>query len=106
MAPVPDRQDAYLPSKEIFPMLTSLRLQNFRCFEGLSLDIGPGLNLFLGGNGQGNTTILEGACLLMRLQSQRSGSLAPVLPLGTQPLRARGTSPPHAPPSRSPALRP
>ena len=50
-------------------MLTSLRLHNFRCFEGVSVDIGPGLNLFLGGNGEGKTTVLEGACVLLRLQS-------------------------------------
>src|SRR5438132_4840544 len=29
-------------------MLTNLRLRNFRCFEGVSIDIGPALNLFLG----------------------------------------------------------
>ena len=71
-------------------MLTSLRLHNFRCFEGLSVDIGPGLNLFLGGNGEGKTTILEGACVLLRLQSQRSASLVPVIQIGKKSFGVRG----------------
>jgi len=71
-------------------MLTSLRLHNFRCFEGVSVDIGPGLNLLLGGNGQGKTTILEGACVLLRLQSQRSASLAPVIQIGKKSFSVRG----------------
>jgi len=86
-------------------MLTSLRLQNFRCFEGLSVDIGPGLNLFLGGNGQGKTTILEGACVLMRLQSQRSGSLAPVIQIGKKSFAVRGRFEQHELEFRYHALR-
>jgi DNA replication and repair protein RecF len=71
-------------------MLTSLRLHNFRCFEAVALDIGHGLNLFLGGNGEGKTTILEGACVLLRLQSQRSASLAPVIEIGKKSFGVRG----------------
>ena len=71
-------------------MLTALRLHNFRCFEGVSVDIGRGLNLFLGGNGEGKTTILEGACVLLRLQSQRSASLAPVIQIGKKSFVVRG----------------
>ena len=86
-------------------MLTSLRLQNFRCFEGVSVDIGPGLNLFLGGNGQGKTTILEGACVLMRLQSQRSASLAPVIQIGKKWFGVRGKFEQHELEFRYRALR-
>src|SRR6059058_585551 len=71
-------------------MLTSLRLRNFRCFEGVLIDIGPAFNLFLGANGEGKTTILEAACILLRLQSQRSSSLAPVIQIGKKFFEVRG----------------
>src|SRR5437773_7319349 len=71
-------------------MLTNLRLRNFRCFEGVSVDIGPAFNLFLGANGEGKTTILEAACILLRLQSQRSASLAPVIQIGKKSFEVRG----------------
>jgi DNA replication and repair protein RecF len=71
-------------------MLTNLRLRNFRCFEGVSVDIGPAFNLFLGANGEGKTTILEAACVLLRLQSQRSSSLAPVIQIGKKDFEVRG----------------
>ena len=53
-------------------MLSSLRLQNFRCFESLSIDLGEGSALFIGDNAQGKTSILEAVCVLMRLHSPRS----------------------------------
>src|SRR5437773_10968816 len=71
-------------------MLTNLRLRNFRCFEGVSIDIGPALNLFLGANGEGKTTILEAACILKRLKSQRSSSLAPVIQIGKKFFEVHG----------------
>jgi len=71
-------------------MLTSLQLRNFRCFEGVSIDIGPAFNFFLGANGEGKTTILEAACVLLRLQSQRSSSLAPVIQIGKKFFQVSG----------------
>ena len=71
-------------------MLTSLRLRNFRCFEGVSIDIGPGFNFFLGANGEGKTTILEAACVLLRLQSQRSSLLAVVIQIGKKFFQVSG----------------
>ena len=63
-------------------MLTDLQLRNFRCFESLAVELAPSLNLFLGRNGQGKTSILEAACVLLRLQSQRSATLAAAVRFG------------------------
>jgi DNA replication and repair protein RecF len=86
-------------------MLTSLRLRNFRCFEGVAIDIGPGFNLFLGANGEGKTTILEAACVLLRLQSQRSSSLVPVIQIGKKFFEVRGKFDEHELEFRYNALR-
>ncbi len=56
-------------------MLRELRLHDFRCFEQLVLEPAPGLNFIIGPNAQGKTSILEAACILLRLQSPRAGSL-------------------------------
>src|SRR5438874_9167885 len=86
-------------------MLTNLRLRNFRCFEGVSVDIGPAFNLFLGPNGEGKTTILEAACVLLRLQSHRSSSLAPVIQIGKKFFEVRGRYEEHELEFRYSALR-
>ena len=77
-------------------MLTDLQMQNFRCFDSLALQLESGFNFFVGANGQGKTSILEAACVLLRLQSQRSSSLAPLIKLGEKSLLVAGRCDDHA----------
>jgi DNA replication and repair protein RecF len=71
-------------------MLAELRLRNFRCFESLAVEFAPGFNFYIGRNGQGKTSILEAACVLLRLQSQRSSTLAPVVRFGEKAFGVSG----------------
>jgi DNA replication and repair protein RecF len=57
-------------------MLRDLRLHHFRCFNHLIFEPAPGLNLITGANAQGKSSLLEAACVLLRLQSPRSASLS------------------------------
>jgi DNA replication and repair protein RecF len=57
-------------------MLRDLRMHDFRCFEQLVFEPSPGLNFITGSNAQGKSTLLEAACVLLRLQSPRASSLA------------------------------
>jgi DNA replication and repair protein RecF len=56
--------------------LHSLKLRHFRCFEAFEAEFRPGLNLIVGPNARGKTTLLEAACILLRLQSPRVTKLA------------------------------
>jgi DNA replication and repair protein RecF len=64
-------------------MLRDLRLRDFRCFNELLFEPSAGLNLIVGQNAQGKTSLLEAACVLLRLQSPRSSSLAEAVRFGT-----------------------
>ena len=63
-------------------MLTSLKLRDFRCFAALEAEFAPGANVIVGPNAQGKTSLLEAACVLLRLQSPRSAALGPLVRLG------------------------
>ncbi len=60
-------------------MLRLLKLRDFRCFETLSCEPQPGLNFFIGPNAQGKTSLLESACVALRLASPRVTTLAPLV---------------------------
>src|SRR5258708_33604098 len=87
-------------------MLAELQLRNFRCFESLSVEFAPGFNFFIGRNGQGKTSILEGACGLLRLQSQRSSTLAPAVRFGEKAFGVSGRVEDHRLEFRYSTLRP
>ena len=63
-------------------MLTDLRLHDFRPFPGLEFHPVPGANFLVGPNAQGKTSILEAACLLLRLQSPRTNTLSECVRFG------------------------
>jgi DNA replication and repair protein RecF len=56
-------------------VLTHLSVRHFRCFETLACDFVPGMNVFIGANAQGKTSLLEAACVMARLQSPRTSRL-------------------------------
>ena len=55
-------------------MLTELTVRNFRCFEQARLDLHPASTILIGSNAQGKTSLIEAACVLLRLQSPRTSS--------------------------------
>jgi DNA replication and repair protein RecF len=55
--------------------LSRLRLLSFRIFHEASVELLPGVNLVLGKNGQGKTSLLEAIATLALTRSPRSGSL-------------------------------
>ncbi len=76
-------------------MLSDLQLRNFRCFESIAVEFAPGFNFILGANGRGKTTLLEAACVLLRLQSQRSPGLAPAIRIGQRAFVLAGRADEH-----------
>ncbi|HEX8678880.1 MAG TPA: DNA replication and repair protein RecF [Chthoniobacterales bacterium] len=76
-------------------MLSELKLRTFRCFDALRVELAAA-NFFIGDNGQGKTSILEAACVLLRLQSQRSATLAPVIKVGQKSFGVSGRYDDHA----------
>jgi len=86
-------------------MLAELQLKNFRCFESLGIELAPGFNFFVGRNGQGKTSILEAACVLLRLQSQRSSTLLPIVRFGEKAFGVSGRRENHLLEFRYSALR-
>jgi len=62
-------------------VITTLRLQNFRCFDALALAFPESGAIIVGANAQGKTSILEAVCVLVRLHSPRSSRMGRILKL-------------------------
>jgi DNA replication and repair protein RecF len=75
--------------------LRDLQLRNFRCFDSFGIEFAPGFNYIIGPNGRGKTSLLEAACVLLRLQSQRSPSLAPTVQIGSRSFLLSGHAAGH-----------
>jgi DNA replication and repair protein RecF len=71
-------------------MLTKLKVAQFRCFETHEVCLEPGINLIVGPNARGKTSLLEAACVLLRLQSPRTPRLGEIIRHGQRGLLADG----------------
>lgn len=70
--------------------LSQLTLREFRCFESLCYEPGPSLNFITGPNAQGKTSILEAACMLLRLRSPRTSNNAEMVRFGGEGFALEG----------------
>lgn len=56
--------------------LSVITLRDFRCFERADFAPSPGLNLLAAPNASGKSSLLEAICVVLRLQSPRTSTLA------------------------------
>jgi DNA replication and repair protein RecF len=66
--------------------LETLRIQHLRCLTDVDLALADGINLFVGANGAGKTSVLEAAFLLSHARSFRSGARDALLQRGASGL--------------------
>ncbi len=71
-------------------MLSELALRDFRCFSTCQLDLHPETTLLVGRNAQGKTSLLEAACVLLRLQSPRTSNRTDLIRLGAGTMVVEG----------------
>ena len=63
-------------------MIRHFSLKNFRNYERADLDFAPARNLFIGGNGQGKSNLLEAIFYLAILRSFRTGKISELVQIG------------------------
>ncbi|HWU77553.1 MAG TPA: DNA replication/repair protein RecF [Rhodanobacter sp.] len=62
--------------------LDTLRIQGLRCLADVSATLDPAINIFVGANGAGKTSVLEAVFLLSHARSFRSGTKEALLQRG------------------------
>lgn len=72
-------------------MLNDLLLRDFRCFQECRVALHEETTLFIGRNAQGKTSLMEAACVLLRLQSPRTSNRAELIRLGAGSFLIEGT---------------
>jgi len=70
--------------------LKNLKLLNFRNYEEISIELSPGINIFIGDNGSGKTNILEGIYVLSLTKSNRYGSDFDLIKINSNSLNISG----------------
>ncbi len=71
-------------------MLERIEVRDFRCFSEAGLELHPETTLLVGRNAQGKTSLLEAACVLMRLQSPRTATRADLIRFGSNACMVEG----------------
>lgn len=77
-------------------MLERIEARDFRCFTHAVLEPHPETTLLVGQNAQGKTSLLEAACLLMRLQSPRTTTRTDLIRFGATTCMVEGQWNGHA----------
>jgi DNA replication and repair protein RecF len=72
-------------------MLNDLLLRDFRCFKECRVALHEETTLLIGRNAQGKTSLMEAACVLLRLQSPRTGNRSELIRLGAGNFLVEGT---------------
>ena len=71
-------------------LITNLNLTNYRSYSTLDLNLGGGITIFVGKNGEGKTNIAESILYLTFLNSHRASGNTPLVKLGANAARDIG----------------
>ncbi|MBL9146041.1 MAG: DNA replication/repair protein RecF [Verrucomicrobiaceae bacterium] len=71
-------------------MLSEIEVRDFRCFAHQRLELHPQMTVLVGRNAQGKTSLLEAACVLLRLQSPRTSVRTDLIRFDSSTLMVEG----------------